>query len=283
MKCNEIRNLALAYLDSELDAKTSQEIQLHLQTCAECALIFEKEEKFNNRLFGVLRAGRHTPVMWDRIESLLQPGGRSRRPEEADGGVRFTRPPPHVGGYRVFQRWKMIALGGLAALLVAGLVAASMGRFHIGAPALDLAQAVEEDHREFLAGKFGPEFTGALPASVAHRLDERLDAGAFSQLPAMPEFEARGSRLCFLRGVPAAWTLGQYANAVVSFVVLKQSQLDHFPQIRQRLESGDPVVCVRMRGYQFAARLVGDHVVCAVGRVPKQILEDLVKSVPGPG
>ncbi len=91
MKCNEIRNLALAYLDSELDAKTSQEIQLHLQTCAECALIFEKEEKFNNRLFGVLRAGRHTPVMWDRIESLLQPGGRSRRPEEADGGVSFTQ------------------------------------------------------------------------------------------------------------------------------------------------------------------------------------------------
>src|SRR5260370_3929099 len=129
----------------------------------------------------------------------IEPGVRSRRPEEADGGVSFTRPPPHVGGYRVFQRWKMIALGGLAALLVAGLVAASMGRFHIGAPALDLAQAVEEDHREFLAGKFGPEFTGALPASVARRLDERLDGGAFSQPPAMPEFAARGSRLGFLR------------------------------------------------------------------------------------
>ncbi len=64
MKCNEIRNLVLAYLDSELDARTSQEIQLHLQTCAECAQLFEHEEKFNERLFGVLRAGQITPALW---------------------------------------------------------------------------------------------------------------------------------------------------------------------------------------------------------------------------
>ena len=42
MKCNEIRNLVLPYLDSELDAKTSQEIQIHLQTCAECAEVYSK-------------------------------------------------------------------------------------------------------------------------------------------------------------------------------------------------------------------------------------------------
>ena len=40
MKCNEVRNLVLGYLDSELDARTSQEIQLHLQSCPECAQIF---------------------------------------------------------------------------------------------------------------------------------------------------------------------------------------------------------------------------------------------------
>jgi hypothetical protein len=89
--------------------------------------------------------------------------------------------------------------------------------------------------------------------------------------------------LCFLRGVPAAWTLGHYANRIVSIIVLKQSELDHFPQIRQRLESGDPVVCSQIGRYQFAARLVGDHVVCAMADASKQMLEDLVKSVPGPG
>jgi len=82
--------------------------------------------------------------------------------------------------------------------------------------------------------------------------------------------------------VPAAWTLGYCANAPVSFVVLKQSQLDSFPQMKQRLESGDPVICARTGRYHFAARLVGDHVVCALAEVSKSVVEDLVKSVRRP-
>jgi len=57
-----------------------------------------------------------------------------------------------------------------------------------------------------------------------------LDPAAFTQLPSAAGFQARGSRLCFLRGVPAAWTLGQYANSLVSIIVLKQSELEHFPE-----------------------------------------------------
>ena len=78
-------------------------------------------------------------------------------------------------------------------------------------------------------------------------------------------------------------TLGQYANNLVSIIVLKQSELDHFPQLRRRLQSGDSVVCSRTGRYQFAARLVGDHMVCAVADGPKQMPEDLIKSVRGPG
>lgn len=77
MKCNDIRNLVLAYLDSELDAKTSQEIQLHLQSCAECAELFAREEKFNERLFGVLRVGQPISALWEQIESRLQPKRRN--------------------------------------------------------------------------------------------------------------------------------------------------------------------------------------------------------------
>src|SRR5438132_13442767 len=102
MKCNEIRNLVLAYLDSELDAKTSQEIQLHLQTCTECAQLFERERKFNERLFGALRVGQPTPALWEQIESRVRPQRRSTW---------------------FFPRWKAVALGSFAVLLVAGLVA----------------------------------------------------------------------------------------------------------------------------------------------------------------
>src|SRR5947208_12277732 len=100
MKCNEIRNLVLAYLDSELDVKTSQEIQLHLQSRAECAELFAREERFNERLFGVLRLGQPTSAIWEKVESRLRPARR--------------------GGW-LLRHWKGVAIGGLAALVVPGV------------------------------------------------------------------------------------------------------------------------------------------------------------------
>ncbi len=260
MKCDETRRLMGPYFDSELDARTSSDIVQHLESCAECARFFEAGEKLNARIFSALREGPKTAALWETLEARV-----ARR----------------HWWERLGQVSPLVRAGlatGLAALLV--ILAVTL-RPNARVP--DLAAAIEQDHQEFLNGKFGPEFTGPLPEAVAHRLDERLDAGAFAQLPAAPGFQAKGSRLCFLRGVPAAWTLGHYANALVSVVVLKQSELDHFPQLRRRLRSGDPVVCVRAGHYQFAARLVGEHVVCVVASASKQTLEDLVKSVPGPG
>lgn len=256
MKCNEIRNLVLAYLGSELDTKTTQEIQIHLQTCAECAELFKQEKKFNDRAFRVLRRGRPTPELWNQLESKM------------------LAPP---WWERLWERVSPVRLGLAAAAAAAVILLAITLWPRPQVP--DLALAVGQDHQEFLDGKFAPDFTGAVPDAVARRLDERLDAAAFGQLPSARGFAAKGSRLCFLRGVPAAWTLGYYANVAVSVIVLKQSELEHFPQIKQRLESGEPVVCARSGRYHFAARLVGQHVVCAVAEASKSVVEELVKSV----
>ena len=260
MRCHEARNLIGPYLDSELDAKTSCEIVQHLESCAECTRFFEEEEKLDKRIFSALREGQKDPALWARLESSIA---------------------EHHRWEKLWPRLRLAQVG-LATALAVVLIAISLSLgFRERVP--DLALAVEQDHEEFLAGKFIPEFTGPLPEPVAHRLDARLDARAFSHLPVASGFEAKGSRLCFLRGVPAAWTLGHYANALVSVFVLKQSELEHFPQIKRRLQSGDPVVCIRAGRYQFAARLVGDHVVCVVASASKQTLEELVNSVPGSG
>jgi anti-sigma factor RsiW len=256
MKCNEIRNLVLAYLGSELDAKTTQEIEIHLHTCAECAELFEQERKFNERAFRVLRRGQPTPQLWEQLESKLV---------------------THPWWKRLWERMPAARLG-LAATAAAAVVLLAVAVWP-RAQVPDLALAVAQDHQEFLDGKFAPDFSGALPDTVARRLDQRLDAAAFGRLPSAHGFAVKGSRLCFLRGVPAAWTLGYYANVAVSVVVLKQTELEHFPQIKQRLESGEPVICARTGPYHFAARLVGDHVVCALGQTSMLALEAIVKSV----
>ncbi len=261
MKCNEIRNLVLAYLDSELDAKTSQEIQLHLQSCPECAQLFSREEKFNERLFGVLRAGQPTPALWEQIESRLR-----REPRSA----------------RQFPRWKVVALGSLVATVVAGLIAGFI-LLRAGASSLELARAAEKDQREFPQGKMTPEFSGALPDEIAGKLGDRLDAAAFNKAPTAGEFRSEGARLCHLDGVPVAWTLGHCKDVPVSLIVFKRSELNHFPEVRQRLNTGEPIVCTRTGRFQFAVRFAGDHVVCAIANTSKQMLEDLLKSVPGAG
>ena len=261
MKCNEVRNLALAYLDSELDAKTSQEIQLHLQSCSECAQIFEHEEKFNERLFGVLRAGQSNPALWEKVESQLRPG---------------------TGVAGIVRRWKLVAIGGFAALFIVGL-AAGIVLWVGGGSSLDLARVVEKDHREFLQGKVTSEFTGGVPDEIVRKMGGRLDAAAFSKVPTAGGFRSEGARLCHVDGVPVAWTMGRCKDVPVSLIVFKKSELEHFPKTQERLATGEPIVCTRTGRFQFAVRVAGDHVVCAIADTSKRMLEDLLKSIPGAG
>src|SRR5207237_9710275 len=64
MKCAEVRKFVRLYLDSELDVKTSFEVEQHLESCAECAGLFEAEKKFDARLDKFLRGYMPTPALW---------------------------------------------------------------------------------------------------------------------------------------------------------------------------------------------------------------------------
>ncbi len=49
MKCDEVQTMHGPYLDSELDAKTTLEIEQHLAACPACARLFAEEQKLNAR------------------------------------------------------------------------------------------------------------------------------------------------------------------------------------------------------------------------------------------
>ena len=68
MKCDEIQNLRGPYLDSELDAKASQEIQQHLAACPACARLFAEEQKLDARLMAGLSRGPRTAALWEQLE-----------------------------------------------------------------------------------------------------------------------------------------------------------------------------------------------------------------------
>src|SRR5712692_7240469 len=67
MKCAEVRKFVRLYLDSELDAEHSFEVEQHLESCVECAGLYDAEKKFDDRLGRFLRGGQATRALWERV------------------------------------------------------------------------------------------------------------------------------------------------------------------------------------------------------------------------
>jgi anti-sigma factor RsiW len=68
MKCNEVQTMQGPYLDSELDARTTMEIEQHLAGCPACARSFTQEQKLEARIAAGLNRGSRTAALWARIE-----------------------------------------------------------------------------------------------------------------------------------------------------------------------------------------------------------------------
>lgn len=84
MKCDEVQPLHGPYLDSELDAKTTVEIQQHLATCAECARMFATGAKLDARIMTGLKRGQRTAALWEQVEQRVVAAARSApRPQSS--------------------------------------------------------------------------------------------------------------------------------------------------------------------------------------------------------
>ena len=106
MKCDEVQTLHGPYLDSELDAKSTLEIEKHLAACPACARLFGEGEKLEARMMTGLNRGPRTAALWEQIERKVAAAAFTSRP----------RPPARVSqavGWRA-------ALGTLGAQLRAG-------------------------------------------------------------------------------------------------------------------------------------------------------------------
>ena len=251
MTCDELEPLMEAYLDSEIDARTAAEVGAHLESCAACAAAFKAAQRANERIAAVLSAGERSEDLWHDVEARLRPA--------------------HVV-FRFFGAWPLAAAAAL--MLFAG------GVFWMKAQPLDLAKAAGQCHSAYLQRLAAPEFTGAVPQEVEEEFRGKLDAAAFTYHPETPVFSTRGSRFCHIANVPCALVMGDVGKVPVSVIVFAKGNLAQFPGARERLDSGDPVVCSRTGRYHFAARVVGNYVVCTIAEAPQSIVEDLVKSVP---
>ncbi|HOW66792.1 MAG TPA: zf-HC2 domain-containing protein [Candidatus Paceibacterota bacterium] len=85
MKCTEIESLLGAYLDSELDARSTREIQLHLDNCPLCTRTLKINQAFEQQLRSQLKAGPKTLKIWERehqfvLDTLASANGPDQAP-----------------------------------------------------------------------------------------------------------------------------------------------------------------------------------------------------------
>ena len=86
MRCDEVQPLRGPYLDSELDARTTLEIEQHLKSCPECARLFAEEQELDARLRAGLHRGPKTTALWKEIErSLAATAPATVRPHTSPG------------------------------------------------------------------------------------------------------------------------------------------------------------------------------------------------------
>ena len=79
MKCDEVQAMQGYYLDLELDAKTSLEIEQHLAGCHTCTRYFDQEQKLEARMMAGLNRGSKTEALWAQIEREVAAASSSSR------------------------------------------------------------------------------------------------------------------------------------------------------------------------------------------------------------
>jgi hypothetical protein len=89
-------------------------------------------------------------------------------------------------------------------------------------------------------------------------------------------FDVKGAGLCTVpEGRPAAYIVGQVAQAPVSILVLDRASLAAFPRDRAHLAGGRRHRC-REGAYDMVAGVVADNVVVVIGAAPPEALEKLL-------
>jgi anti-sigma factor RsiW len=107
MRCDEVQPLQGVYMDSELDARTSLEIEQHLKGCQECWRIFMQAQQFEHWLKAGLNRSQPSSFCWEKtaeaVRAVLAPLGPNGAPQ-----VSFFRGKPAISSLaaRLRAAWK---------------------------------------------------------------------------------------------------------------------------------------------------------------------------------
>ena len=264
MNCTEIREYLFAFLDNELDAPLSIELQHHLDHCPTCAQQAEIEREVRRQLGEVFANTQAVPAFDATVLAATLADGRA-----GPGTARFA--------WRNRRAAKMV---GIAAAVAVMVILWTVTR-DVGPPkpqAGSLADLMVQDYRHFVGEGKTVQFASADAAEVSTWL--RGQTGLDVSIAAMTGQRCKlvGARKCTLSGQPAAFALYDMAGTPVSLVATDGAAIG-VGQMK-RVENGANEYWVdRCEGHTVVAKGAGDLVYAAVSTLPQNDLIHLIESV----
>lgn len=267
MTCGEAREYLFAFLDGELDAAVSMELQRHLEHCPVCAHDVEVERSIRRRL-----------------GELLVPGEAATAAERALDRVR--RATPATADPRVWVRRLALACGSIAAAVVLAVGAWShwWGPQREGVDAI-LVDLLVGDFEKFVAEGHPVQLASSDATQVEDWLQQQT--GLAVALRGMTDDGCRllGGRKCSIRGQAAAFAFYQVDGASASVVALPSAAADLAveastdPATKDR--SAETTWTDHCRGHTVVACLEEGLIYAAVGVLPEEELGQLLPATCG--
>ena len=208
MTCGETREYIFAFLDNELDAALSMDVQRHLDHCPVCARECDIERTIRRQLETGLFPDDDVPEF---DESGLSQLIGSHRVHENQGRMRIRR------------TWWMAIGGTVAAACVA---AAAVLMFSLGHPdsrASGFADLLVQDMEHFVAENQPLQIVSSDAEVVSNWLKDRTALDV--TMPAGDPHRATllGGRKCKIAGETAAFAAYRFGDETISLVALAES------------------------------------------------------------
>lgn len=240
MKCEEVQRYLSPYLDSELDPKTSFEMERHLEQCLNCRERLESEGQLERAVVEELRrpeAGDEE--LWRKAMS------RARRPSK--------------------RRWVWTAAG-----LVLAALGALAGLWAMRGTSDSLSHDLREDYLKYQAGRSPLDVSSPDAQPVKQFFQDKMGL-AVPVLSRVGEMQLEGGRKCSLRGAPTAFLVYRCKGGTISLSIFNADQLDRFPGVGSLEQSSID----ESRGIRVLALRSGWKVICATGNVSSKELVEL--------
>ncbi|MCP4247667.1 MAG: hypothetical protein GY778_11510 [bacterium] len=261
MKCPRVREYLFAFLDDELDAPHSIEVQRHLERCPQCAREAEIERTVRKRLEAALVGeGADAP-----------PGDEMTLRRLLDGKTQST-----ARSHRLLRL--ALPMGAAAALVAAVIIWTAVTDRHVEPPPQRFADLLVADFKHFVGEGRQLQFASADATQVGRWLADRT--GLNVALPSMQGDDCRllGARKCKISKRPAAFALYDMHGAPVSLVALA-ARPEELSGMQEITDDGPRRWVDRCQGHTVVAARRGDLLYAAVAKLSERELTHLVKGV----